>query len=158
MMLQRPALLPWASVLDNVMLGLRFTGPAHLAYDAARRRAVGLLAQVGLAERAGARPAELSGGEQQRVALARALAPRPSVLLLDEPFSALDTATRVELRRLVAQMAVEHSATLLLVTHDRADADALCSRTITLGGSPARIVSVVGHSTVPSFAPLPSAA
>jgi len=141
MMLQRPALLPWATVLDNVMLGLRFSGAARRDAVAAKSHAMGLLARVGLDDRAGARPAELSGGEQQRVALARALAPRPTVLLLDEPFSALDPITRAALRSDVSALARSNGVTLFLVTHDMADATALCRRVIRLGGQPARIVS-----------------
>lgn len=141
MMLQRPALLPWATVLDNVMLGLRFSGAARRDAVAAKSHAMGLLARVGLEDRAGAKPVELSGGEQQRVALARALAPRPTVLLLDEPFSALDPTTRTALRSDVSELARSNGVTLFLVTHDMADATALCRRVIRLGGQPARIVS-----------------
>ncbi|HEX7073783.1 MAG TPA: ABC transporter ATP-binding protein [Hyphomicrobiaceae bacterium] len=141
MMLQRPALLPWATVLDNVLLGLRFSGAVRRDAAAAKARAMGLLERVGLDDRADAKPAELSGGEQQRVALARALAPNPAVLLLDEPFSALDPTTRKALRSDVAALARSSGVTLLLVTHDVADAAALCRRVIRLGGSPAGIIS-----------------
>lgn len=141
MMLQRPALLPWASAYENVLLGLRFSGEASRDPTGSRDRALELLTTVGLADRAAARPSELSGGEQQRVALARALAPRPKVLLLDEPFSALDHVTRAALRTDVARLVADQGVTLLLVTHDRADATALCRRIVRLDGRPARIVA-----------------
>jgi len=141
MMLQRPALLPWATVLENVLLGLRFSGDVSRDSRGSRERASALLESVGLADRVAAMPAELSGGEQQRVALARALAPRPSVLLLDEPFSALDPATRAALRADVARLVADNGITLMLVTHDRADATTLCRRIIRLDGRPARIIA-----------------
>ena len=146
MMLQRPALLPWATVLDNVMLGLRFSGAARTNHAAAVARATNLLRNVGLADRINAKPFELSGGEQQRVALARALAPKPSVLLLDEPFSALDPVTRSGLRRDVAAIAEAANITLLLVTHDLDDASVLCHRVIRLSGNPANIVHDEHHA------------
>ena len=138
-MLQRPALLPWATVADNVALGLKFSGLARRDPDMARARVAELIAAVGLADRAGAMPSELSGGQQQRVALARALAPQPDVLLLDEPFSALDMATRDMLRNDVARIARQRQTTLVLVTHDIADALSLATRAIVLGGNPAQI-------------------
>lgn len=141
MMLQRPALLPWATAFENVLLGLRFSGDVSRDPCGSRDRAAALLDSVGLGERGAAKPAELSGGEQQRVALARALAPRPTVLLLDEPFSALDPVTRASLRDDVARLVTERGITLLLVTHDQADATALCRRVVRLGGRPARIVA-----------------
>jgi NitT/TauT family transport system ATP-binding protein len=153
MMLQRPALLPWANVLDNVLLGLRFSGEERRDPAGARKSAIKLLERVGLADRLSAKPAELSGGEQQRVALARALAPLPSVLLLDEPFSALDPATRSALRADVARLSAESGITLLLVTHDMGDASAMCRRIVRLDGRPARIVAddrVANDTSVPA--------
>ncbi|MGL4323417.1 MAG: ABC transporter ATP-binding protein [Beijerinckiaceae bacterium] len=138
-MLQRPALLPWATVADNVALGLTFSGLARRDPDTARQRVAALIAAVGLADRADAMPSELSGGQLQRVALARALAPQPDVLLLDEPFSALDMATRDILRSDVARIARQRQTTLVLVTHDIADALSLATRAIVLGGNPACI-------------------
>ena len=139
LMLQRPALLPWATVAENVALGLRFSGALRRDPASANRRIFDLLSAVGLADRAGAKPNELSGGQQQRVALARALAPEPEVLLLDEPFSALDLVTREALRADVSRVAQERGATLVLVTHDIADALAIASRAVVLGGKPAGI-------------------
>nr|WP_284701337.1 ATP-binding cassette domain-containing protein [Rhodoplanes tepidamans] len=139
MMLQRPALLPWATVRQNVELGLRFSGLARRDPDLARMRVNTLLAQIGLGDRGDARPTELSGGQQQRVALARALAPKPDVLLLDEPFSALDMGTRAALRADVLRLATDAGTTLILVSHDLADAEALCTRAVLLSGHPGRV-------------------
>ena len=144
LMLQRPALLPWANLAENVGLGLKFSGLWRRDPAAARRRVLDLLAAIGLADRAEAMPSELSGGQQQRVALARALAPEPEVLLLDEPFSALDIATREALRADVSRMARERGATLVLVTHDIADALAVASRAIVLGGRPGAVRADMG--------------
>lgn len=132
LMQQRPALLPWATAAENIELGLRFSGAAFSDAEVRRLRVAELLEQVRLADRASARPAELSGGQQQRIALARALAPRPEVLLLDEPFSALDPVTRGELRKDMLALARDRDITLLLVTHDENDADIICERKIHL--------------------------
>ena len=140
MMQQRPALLPWASVAENVALGLDFAG----RHRAKGRVIAGLLERIGLADRADALPYELSGGQQQRVALARALAPEPDVLLLDEPFSALDPTKRAALRRDVRDLAEERNVTVLLVTHDADDADALCHRAVALDGVRRPASAVVG--------------
>lgn len=143
-MFQRPALLPWATLAENVGLGLVFSGAARRDPAAARARVRSLLDAVGLGDRADAKPSELSGGQQQRVALARALAPDPDVLLLDEPFSALDIGTRATLRADVARIAQARGATVVLVTHDVADALALCTRAVVLGGRPARLRADMG--------------
>lgn len=141
LMFQRPALLPWATVADNILLPSRFSGEMRRDSQAARNRLHTLLMQIGLADRASALPAQLSGGQQQRVALARALAAQPRILLLDEPFSALDPETRIALRRDVRRLAAARGATLVTVTHDFADAAALADRALVLAGSPAKIVS-----------------
>jgi len=138
-MLQRPALLPWATVSENVGLGLRFSGLARRDPAAAGRRVRELVDAVGLAGREGALPSELSGGQQQRVALARALAPEPEVLLLDEPFSALDIATREALRTDVRRIVRARNTTLVLVTHDVFDAAVTCDRALVFAGNPGRI-------------------
>jgi NitT/TauT family transport system ATP-binding protein len=147
LMFQRPALLPWASVLENVLLPLRFSGVLRRDRGGAERKARALIEQIGLAERVDARPTELSGGQQQRVALARALAGDPSILLLDEPFSALDPETRSSLRGDVRRLARARGATLVTVTHDFADATALADRALLLAGSPAAVRDeiVLGH-------------
>ncbi|KAB7783698.1 ABC transporter ATP-binding protein [Methylorubrum populi] len=140
-MFQRPALLPWASVLDNVLLPARLSG--RLARDWAACEADGrrLLDDLGLGERGEAKPHQLSGGQQQRVALARALASEPSILLLDEPFSALDPEMRASLRADVLRLARARDLTLIVVTHDLADVAALAARAVVLDGRPARIAA-----------------
>jgi molybdate transport system ATP-binding protein len=117
------------SALENVAFGLRAQGtPAR----AARAAAMAWLDTVGLADRAGARPAQLSGGQSQRVALARAMATRPRLLLLDEPLAALDATTRSSLRRELRQRLAEVDGARVLVTHDPVDAYALADRMIVL--------------------------
>lgn len=121
---QDARLLPWASVLDNVVLGLdsRIAGQAGL--DA--------LAEVGLDGHADAWPATLSGGEAQRAALARALVWSPELLLLDEPFGALDALTRIRMHALVQQLCARHHPAVLLVTHDVDEAVLLADRVLVL--------------------------
>ena len=121
---QDPRLLPWLTVADNVSLGL--------AGVDARRRAVEALAEVGLTDHAGAWPATLSGGEAQRVALARALAREPRLLLLDEPFGALDALTRIRMHALVQELCRRHRPAVLLVTHDVDEAILLADRVLVL--------------------------
>lgn len=140
-MFQRPALLPWASVLDNVLLPARLSGRLRRDRSGATVEARRILREVGLADRSDARPSELSGGQQQRVALARAMASEPSILLLDEPFSALDPEMRGALRADVLRLTRERGLTLVVVTHDLADVAALAERAIVLGGRPAGIVA-----------------
>jgi molybdopterin-binding protein len=122
-------LFPHLSALDNVAYGVRRGGVRRAA---ARRRAAEWLDRMGVAERAHARPAELSGGEAQRVALARALAPGPSLLLLDEPLSALDAVTRPAVRRLLQQHLRQFAGARVLVTHDAVDAMTLADTVVVL--------------------------
>ncbi len=116
---QHYALFPNLSVQDNIGFGLQARGEGEAAQ---RARIAELLALVGLSEHAAKRPAQLSGGQRQRVALARALAPRPSLLLLDEPFSALDESFRIPLRRAFRQLQRDLGQSCVLVTHDRDEA------------------------------------
>jgi sulfonate transport system ATP-binding protein len=121
---QEPRLVPWQRVLANVALGLRVPEPARVAAAA--------LDEVGLTERAAAWPLTLSGGEAQRASLARALVRSPSLLLLDEPFSALDALTRITMHRLVLTLWERHRPAVLLVTHDVDEALALADRVLVL--------------------------
>ena len=121
---QEPRLVPWKRVWANVCLGLRADDPRSVA-DAA-------LAEVGLTEHAGAWPLTLSGGEAQRASLARALVREPTLLLLDEPFSALDALTRIAMHRLVLRLWAHHGPAVLLVTHDVDEAIALADRVLVL--------------------------
>lgn len=139
-MFQRPALLPWASVLDNVLLPARLSGRHRRDRAASRAEALRILGEVGLTDRIDAKPHQLSGGQQQRAALARALASAPRILLLDEPFSALDPEMRGALREDVRRLARARGLTLVIVTHDLADVAALADRAVLLGGRPARVV------------------
>jgi sulfonate transport system ATP-binding protein len=123
---QEHRLLPWERVWKNVTLGL---GGGLL-----RERAVAALGEVGLADRADAWPGTLSGGEAQRVALARALVRTPQLLLLDEPFAALDALTRLRAQQLVERLWEQHRPSVLLVTHDVEEALLLADRAVLLGG------------------------
>jgi sulfonate transport system ATP-binding protein len=123
---QEPRLLPWRRVWANVSLGLRTGDAKRVALDA--------LEEVGLGARAGAWPLTLSGGEAQRAALARALVREPSLLLLDEPFSALDALTTITMHRLVLRLWAHHQPAVLLVTHDVDEALALSDRVLVLAG------------------------
>jgi sulfonate transport system ATP-binding protein len=121
---QEPRLLPWRRVLANVSLGLRVPDATQVARQA--------LAEVGLTERAAAWPLTLSGGEAQRAALARALVREPELLLLDEPFSALDALTRIAMHDLVVRLWERHRPAVLLVTHDVDEALLLADRVLVL--------------------------
>lgn len=121
---QEPRLLPWKRVWQNVTLGLRETG--------ARARAEAALAEVGLGHRLNAWPLTLSGGEAQRAALARALVRAPQLLLLDEPFAALDALTRLKMQALVGELWKTHRPAVLLVTHDVDEALLLADRVLVL--------------------------
>jgi sulfonate transport system ATP-binding protein len=125
---QEPRLLPWKRVWRNVVLGLDSGENAAQV----RVRANRALAEVELTTHEDAWPNTLSGGEAQRVALARALARQPELLLLDEPFGALDALTRLKMQALVAQLCVRHSPTVLLVTHDVDEAIVLAQRILVL--------------------------
>ncbi len=129
MVFQNLALWPHFSVAGNIEFGLKAMG---LPRRERKARIAELLALVGLERFAERRPDELSGGQQQRVALARALATRPQVLLLDEPFSSLDPALAERLYREIVQLQVQLGLTLVHVTHNPAEADAIATRKITM--------------------------
>jgi sulfonate transport system ATP-binding protein len=126
---QEPRLFPWRDVRTNVGYGLT---RIRLPKTEALSRAEKALADVGLADRAGAWPLTLSGGQAQRVSLARALVAEPRLLLLDEPFGALDALTRLSMRALLLQLWREHGFGVLLVTHDVDEAVALADRVLVL--------------------------
>ena len=126
---QEPRLLPWRTVAKNVALGL----PRGTARDAGRAQVARLLELVGLAEFADHRPHEVSGGMAQRTSLARALARNPAVLLLDEPFGALDALTRLKMQDLLLDVHAAEPTTVLIVTHDVDEALQLADRIILLG-------------------------
>ena len=137
---QQPRLVPWRSVLDNVALPLEIAG---VEPGERRSRAAEALARVGLATAANLRPRELSGGMAQRSALARALIGEPSVLLLDEPFSALDALTRETFDRELQALWQERHRTVILVTHSVSEAIALADRVVVMTPRPGRVARVV---------------
>ena len=131
---QEPRLLPWLSVADNIGFGL-----SDLPANIRREKVAAALARVGLSDKAGAWPRELSGGQAQRVAIARALVPQPEVLLLDEPFSALDAFTRADLQDHLLDLWADTRPTLILVTHDVEEAIVLADRIIVMRPRPGRL-------------------
>jgi sulfonate transport system ATP-binding protein len=131
---QEPRLLPWLSVAGNVEFGL-----AGESTGSRREKVMQALARVGLLDKADAWPRELSGGQAQRVAIARALAPRPEVLLLDEPFSALDAFTRADLQDHLLSLWEDFRPTLLLVTHDVDEAVVLADRIMVMRPRPGQL-------------------
>lgn len=139
-MLQKDLLLPWRTVLENVMFGVEIQ---RLALPERRRRAHALLENFNLAEFAGHYPHQLSGGMRQRVALARTLAVDPSVLLLDEPFSAVDAQTRMVLQRELAQTLKRAGKTALLITHDLLEAVTLSDRVLVMSRRPGRVIDEI---------------
>lgn len=145
---QNDLLLPWLSLIDNVLLGARLRG--ELSEDL-RRQAADLLAAAGLDEYAKALPGALSGGMRQRGALLRTLMEGRPVLLMDEPFSALDALTRMRLQDLAAGMI--KGRTVVLVTHDPLEALRLADRIIVLAGSPARVQADLQLEGVPPRGP-----
>ena len=143
MVFQSYSLYPWKSVADNVAFGLEV---ARWPRAKRRERVAELLGVVGLTEFADALPRELSGGMRQRVAIARALAPEPDVLLLDEPFGALDAQTKRHLQDFLLAVWHELGATILMVTHDVDEAIYLSSRVYVMSARPGRIAEEI---TVP---------
>jgi NitT/TauT family transport system ATP-binding protein len=136
-MLQKDLLLPWRSIIENVELGQEIQGVARADRQ---RRGLALLARYHLAEFANHYPHQLSGGMRQRAALARTMALAPEVLLLDEPFSALDAQTKMVLQKDLAQVLAEENKTALFITHDIAEAVALSDRVFVMSKRPGTIV------------------
>jgi len=150
LMFQEPRLLPWLDAAGNVAFGLsddlRGTAGGEL-------RVRQLLSAVGLPEARSLLPHQLSGGMAQRVALARALARAPEVLLLDEPFGAVDALTRTGLQNLVLAVATRARTTVLLVTHDVEEALRVAGRVVVLGGRPAAVALDTGVPGQPPRSP-----
>ncbi|MBM7554771.1 ATP-binding cassette domain-containing protein [Thalassobacillus pellis] len=138
-MLQQDYLFPWKSIKDNVLLGPKISKRLN---EESTKRALEILKEVGLDNIADAYPDELSGGMRQRAALARTLINDPKLLLLDEPFSALDFQTKLRLEDFVSQMLKQYEKAALLVTHDISEAIAMSDRIILLKARPGKIKQV----------------
>jgi NitT/TauT family transport system ATP-binding protein len=138
---QEPTLLPWRTALDNVTLLTKVARRGTAAER--RRRGLELLELVGLAEFADAHPAKLSGGMQRRVGIARALALDPRILLLDEPFGALDELTRQQMNLELLRIWAEQRTTAVLVTHNVGEAVFLSDRVLVMGTRPGRVIEEV---------------
>jgi NitT/TauT family transport system ATP-binding protein len=156
LILQDHGLLPWATVADNAGLGLRMGRfyrnkrglpglPRPYPPDLPPETADRWLARLGLERLADKYPAQLSGGQRQRVAIARALAMQPDLLLMDEPFSALDLAIRTDLQQLVIDLQAELGITTLVVTHSVEEAAVLGRRILCLGQPPTRTAQVIDN-------------
>ena len=148
---QRDQLFPWRTIRDNVTLGLTVTKkrtPEALAYADA------LLKRYGLWEFAGKRPSQLSGGMRQRCALIRTMATNPKILLLDEPFSALDFQTRLSVSSDISRIIRQEGKTALLVTHDISEAISLSDRIFVLSARPAVVKSTHDLTALQNLSPL----
>ena len=137
---QQPVLLPWRSVLDNVLFSVEMLGQPPRQY---RKQAADLLELTGLGGFETKYPRELSGGMQQRVAICRALLPDPSLLLMDEPFGALDAMTREEMSLELLRVWEERRKTILFVTHSIPEAILLADRVVVMTARPGRIARVL---------------
>ncbi|MDI3326963.1 MAG: ABC transporter ATP-binding protein [Alicyclobacillaceae bacterium] len=140
MVFQRYTLFPWLTVEQNIAFGLRLRGESR-----AKRREVveHYLRKIGLEAFRSAYPKALSGGMQQRVAIARALANRPSVLLMDEPFGALDPITKGQMQEMLVQLWEQEGTTVIFVTHDVEEAIFLSQRIVIMAANPGRIIAEV---------------
>lgn len=133
---QEPRLMPWLNVLDNVTFGLKGDK------NEKKERALDFIARVGMSGKENYFPHQLSGGMAQRIAIARALVTSPEILLLDEPFSALDALTKMQLQDLLLDIWKTYQTTIVLVTHDIDEAIYLCDRVVVLRGQP----GVIDHT------------
>lgn len=137
---QNPCLLPWLNLEENIAFGLDFKHQPAISHTEKLNRINAAIAEVGLEGANGHYPSELSGGMAQRVALARSLVRHPEILLLDEPFSALDEITRGDMQSLLQGITARHSTSAVLVTHDIDEALILADRIILIADSPGRII------------------
>jgi len=156
-MLQQDYLFEWRTILENAVLGAEIQG-ADMAR--ARERATALLTRYGLGQFLHHRPRQLSGGMRQRVALARTLCTEPDIVLLDEPFSALDSQTRLALGDEIGEILRRERKTAILVTHDIGEAISMAERVIVLSRRPAQVKSdrPIGFATADGGRPTPLAA
>ncbi len=141
--LQDYGLLPWKSVLDNVELGMRIRG---ISPSDRRDSATRIISDLGIASHMKRFPANLSGGEKQRVAIARALASGPEILLMDEPFSSLDTLTRERLQHTLRDLQTERGLTMITVTHSIEEAAFLGDSILVMTPGPGRISKMIKNS------------
>lgn len=135
-MLQQDYLFPWRTIMDNTLIGLELTGRLT---EQTKNHTAELLKEMGLAASSRLYPPQLSGGMRQRVALVRTLATDPELLLLDEPFSALDYQTKLQLEDLIVETLHDRNKTAILVTHDLSEAIAMSDKVILLNRNPGRI-------------------
>lgn len=133
---QQPALFPWLNVFDNVTLGIKCRGAPKETYTPKARH---LLREVGLADFERHYPYQLSGGMQQRVQIARALISEPTVLLMDEPFGALDSQTRILMQELLLELWAEYRPTIIFITHDVSEAIFVADRVLVMSTRPGRV-------------------
>ena len=143
---QEPTLMPWADVFDNVRLPLRLRGAGRAEV---RDAVMDSLSRVGLADFAHAAPRELSGGMRMRVSIARALVTRPSLLLLDEPFAALDEITRGRLDDDLRRLWQQQGLTVVFVTHSVYEAVYLSTRVVVMGARPGRVLEAIDLQAYP---------
>jgi len=142
--LQDYGLLPWKTVIENVSLGMKIKKYPEQKIDSTAER---ILADLGIFTHKDKYPATLSGGEKQRVAIARALSTEPAILLMDEPFSSLDTLTREKLQQAIYDIHEKRSLTLITVTHSIEEAVFLGDTILVMTGGPGKIISTIDNSS-----------
>jgi nitrate/nitrite transport system ATP-binding protein len=146
---QNHSLLPWLTCFDNVYLAVERVFGAREDRDELRERTAKALAMVGLTAAAGKRPNEISGGMKQRVGIARALSMEPKVLLMDEPFGALDALTRAHLQDELLRIVAQTGSTVVMVTHDVDEAVLLSDRIVMMPNGPAATIGEIAEVRLP---------